>query len=292
MRNLVVNEQQYRIRGGSQAPTFKLAKDLTTMDGGRLLLSTPVKRIVYGDGDPRLRDEYPVLVEGEDALSRRLVQVRAKHVIITGAPPTTGRGIAYSPPLPFEKNQLFQRMPMGNSVKAQIVYERAFWRDLGYTGTILASTPPFGNAQKPLLSNCFDNSPYSKSFGVLLCFVEGETSIEVMRLTHQERLDMISGWLVKSFGEEAIKENAILNFLDFNWAAQNYIGGAYSSFMTTGAWTQYGRNLRSSVQDRLHWAGADYAEDGFGYINGAIQSAGKVAAHVANRLSAGARAEA
>ena len=100
---------------------------------------------------------------------------------------------------------------------------------------------------------------------------------------------MISGWLVKSFGEEAIKENAILNFLDFNWAAQNYIGGAYSSFMTTGAWTQYGRNLRSSVQDRLHWAGADYAEDGFGYINGAIQSAGKVAAHVANRLSAGAQ---
>ena len=89
MRNLVVNEQQYRIRGGSQAPTFKMARDLTTMDGGRLLLSTPVKRIVYGDGDPRLRKQYPVLVEGEDALSKTLVQFRAKHVIVTGAPPTT-----------------------------------------------------------------------------------------------------------------------------------------------------------------------------------------------------------
>ena len=127
MRNLVVNEQQYRIRGGSQAPTFKMARDLTELDGGRLLLSTPVKRIVYGDGDPRLDEQYPVLVEGEDALSGSAVLVKARHVIVTGAPPTTGRGISYSPPLPFEKNQLFQRMPMGNSVKAQIVYERPFW---------------------------------------------------------------------------------------------------------------------------------------------------------------------
>jgi len=188
-----------------------------------------------------------------------------------GTPPVTGLGIEYSPPLPFEKVQLFQRMPMGNSVKAQIIYDKPFWKEMGFTGTILASTPPFGDMKGPLLSNCIDNSPYSKAFGVLLCFVEGETNIELMRLTHEERLVIISEWLSKSFGEKA--RNGVINFSDFNWAAQEYIGGAYSSFMTTGAWTQYGRNLRSSVNNKLHWAGAEYVEDDFGTINGAIQSA-------------------
>ena len=133
----------------------------------------------------------------------------------------------------------------------------------------------------------FDNSPYSKTFGVLLCFVEGETSIEVMRLTHEERLELILKWLSRSFGKEAMDKNRIINFLDFNWAAQEYIGGAYASFMTTGAWTQYGKNLRSSVNNQLFWAGADYAEDGFGYINGAIQSAGEVVKRIVQLQSRG-----
>ncbi len=153
MENLVVNEQQYRIRGGSQAPTFKMARELVENDHGQIFLNAPVKRIVYGRGD---EEDYPVIVEATttNGGGNNLIRVKGNHVIITGAPPTTGRGINYEPPLPFEKNQLFQRMPMGNSVKAQIIYDKPFWKDLGYTGTILASTPPFGNVNNPLFSNC------------------------------------------------------------------------------------------------------------------------------------------
>ena len=278
MKNLVVNEQQYRVRGGTQAPTFQMAKELGS---DRVLLSTPVRRIALGNSDTDVETDcgegaLPITVSADDGDSgNRAVEVRARYAIVTGAPPTTGKGIVFWPPLPFEKDQLFQRMPMGNSVKAQLIYPHPFWRKKGHTGTILASTPPFGKNDY-LLSNCFDNTPYAGSPGVLLCFVEGETSTQMMRLTHEERVKFIANWLSKTLGDEAKNSSLILNLLDFNWAAQPYIGGAYTSYLPPGAWTSVGHTLREPVQNMLYWAGAEYAKDGFGYINGAIQSAGAV----------------
>ena len=64
--------------------------------------SEPTKYLTKGDNN-NIDDE-----NGNNNLIR--IRIQGKHVIITGAPPTTGRGINYQPPLPFEKNQLFQRM--------------------------------------------------------------------------------------------------------------------------------------------------------------------------------------
>ena len=116
MQNLVVNEQQYRIRGGSQAPTFKMAKELIEQDNRQIIYNAPVKRIYYGEKNNNIDTEYNVIVEADNNNiddengNNNLIRIQGKHVIITGAPPTTGRGINYQPPLPFEKNQLFQRM--------------------------------------------------------------------------------------------------------------------------------------------------------------------------------------
>ena len=261
MNNLVVNEQQYRVVGGTQAPTFKMAKDLGP---GHVLLSTPADRITQLMNN----NSCPIRSVKVEADSGRVV-VLARYAVVTGAPPTTGRRIRFVPPLPYEKRQLFQRMPMGNSVKAQIVYPTPFWHSLGYTGTILASVPPFGEPNRPLLSNCFDNTPYSGSPGVLLCFVEGKTSIDMMRWTHERRTQVISEWLAKSFGPQATESMVMM--LEYNWAAQPYIGGAYSSYLTPGGWTELGHALRKPFS-HVFWAGTEYAQDGFGYINGAIQS--------------------
>lgn len=272
MENLVVNEQQYRVVGGTQAPTFKMAQELGP---GHVLLSTPVHKITQVEASNGCA-VGSVVVEADDGM----VIVEARYAVVTGAPPTSGRGIRFIPPLPFEKSQLFQRMPMGNSVKAQIVYPSPFWRDEGYTGTILASIPPFGQDGNPLLSNCFDNTPHAGSPGVILCFIEGETATQMMRQNHNERLRVVAAWLSKTIGPKAADPSLIVNFLDYNWAAQPFIGGAYSSFLSPGVWTQLGHTLREPF-GQIYWAGSEYAEDGFGYINGAIQSAEHTADEIA-----------
>ena len=261
LKNLVVNEQEFRIVGGTQAPTFKMAEELGP---GHVLLSTPADNIIQASSSEGC-SVGGVTVE---AAGRKVV-VHAKYAVVTGAPPSSGCGIHFIPPLPYEKRQLFQRMPMGNSVKAQVVYPTPFWRDMGFTGTILASVPPFGNPNKPLLSNCFDNTPYAGTPGVILCFVEGKTSVEMMHWSHEKRKQVIGDWLARSFGPKAKTSMQLL--LDYNWAQQPYIGGAYSSYLTPGGWTELGHVLREPFGN-VFWAGTEYALDGFGYINGAIQS--------------------
>ena len=72
------------------------------------------------------------------------------------------RYIEFDPKLPYSKRQLFERLPLGNSVKAQLVYpEGPFWRAAGWSGTIMYdyhlhtvdSTPPYTTAQ-PTRSTC------------------------------------------------------------------------------------------------------------------------------------------
>mmetsp|Transcript_17900 Transcript_17900/g.25070 ORF Transcript_17900/g.25070 Transcript_17900/m.25070 type:complete len:109 (-) Transcript_17900:270-596(-) len=102
-----------------------------------------------------------------------------------------------------------------------------------------------------------------------------------MEKSHDERVQIVTTWLSQALGKEAVEE--AIEYLDFNWAAQEHIGGAYSSYFPPGVWTQYGHALRSSF-GRVYWAGADYALDGFGYINGAIESAERVAEEIGKRV--------
>ena len=46
-----------------------------------------------------------------------------------------------------------------------------------------------------------------------------------------------ASWLNETFGEEALNVDYML---DYNWAEQPFIGGAYSSYFPTGVWRQMG----------------------------------------------------
>ena len=290
LKNLIVGEQQYRVVGGTQAPTFKMA---AALGPERVRLSAPVRTVVQSaaavnvTGGTSGGTVTAVTAGGES--------ITARHAIVTGVPLVTGRSIAFDPPLPFAKAQLFDSLAIGNSVKAMLVYEKPYWRERGFTGTIFASSPPFGqgiggvgsssiametaqittdgttvDAVEPLLSNCFDNTPAGGVPGVLLCFVEGETSFQMMNfMSHDQRQRVILEWVARHFGKE---ETPVLHLVDYNWAAQPYVRGAYSAFFPPGVWSTTGRTLREPFGS-IFWAGADYAEEGNGYINGAIESA-------------------
>ena len=61
------------------------------------------------------------------------MSVSAKAVIVAIPTPLAGR-IIYDPPLPFMRDQLTQRMPLGVYIKTEAIYDRPFWRDDGLTG--------------------------------------------------------------------------------------------------------------------------------------------------------------
>ena len=52
-------------------------------------------------------------------------------------PPALHGKIHYTPELPPLRTQLNQRIPVGTVMKCVLYYKTAFWKDLGYCGSIL-----------------------------------------------------------------------------------------------------------------------------------------------------------
>src|SRR5439155_4152058 len=86
--------QMFRFVGGSQLVPLRMASQL----GDRVKLNAPVRRIV--------QDEGGCVVHTDRG------RLHAKRVIVA-VPPTLAGRIRYSPQLPYERDQLTQRLPQG-----------------------------------------------------------------------------------------------------------------------------------------------------------------------------------
>ena len=244
--------QQDRFVGGSQLLPLALAADL----GPRVRLAAPVRRIEQS------ADAVTVTAD--------IVEVAARHVVVAVPPPLASR-IDYSPALPAARDQLTQRLPMGSVIKCHAVYDEPFWRDDGLSGQATSDIGP--------VKVVFDNSPPSGSPGVLLAFLEGEHARVLGAVSAGERRDAVLGSLARFFGPRAASP---VDFIEVDWAAEEWTRGCYAAIFTPGTWTQYGPALREPV-GRLHWAGTETATEWCGYMDGAAQSGERVAAEILAR---------
>jgi monoamine oxidase len=64
-----------------------------------------------------------------------------------------------------------------------------------------------------------------------------------------------------------------------DWAAEEWTRGAYCGYLPPGVWTRYGQALRAPI-GALAWAGSETALEHAGYMEGAIESGDRAAAHV------------
>jgi monoamine oxidase len=240
--------QQDRFVGGSQRISIRMAEEL---GDGVVRLSHPVHRIEHGD--------QGVTVSAGEALD-----ARGKQVIVA-LPPTLTSRIAYDPPLPGHRDQLTQRMPQGSVIKCMAIYDEPFWRADGLSGMATSDTGP--------AKIVFDNSPPDGSPGVLLGFLEGERARVLGRLPQEERRRQVLGGLARIFGPKASKP---ANFVERNWAEEEWTRGCYGCYMPPGAWTSFGDALRAPIGP-IHWAGAETATVWSGYMDGALQSAERAA---------------
>ncbi len=249
LMNVGGGAQEERILGGAQQPALKIAERLMS----EIKLNSAVNTIK--------QTEEMVTVSGNG------FTYSAKKIIVALPPSMIGK-IQFDPPLPANKQQLIQRMPMGTVTKTYAIYPKPFWREKGLNG--LAAT------NNGYTTVTFDNSPKDGSKGILMGFVLANQAKAFANLSEPERKESILSSFVKMFGNEAANPEM---YLDHSWAEEEYTGGCYAGLMTTGAWTSLGEALRKPCGN-IHWAGTETATEWNGYIDGAIQSGERVAREV------------
>lgn len=241
--------QMSRFQGGSQLIALSVAKAL----GKRVVLKTPVRRIVQRTGRVQIHSDR--------------MNVDAKHVIVA-VPPTLAGRIDYHPLLPFERDQLTQRMPQGTLSKATLVYGKPFWRDAGLNGSALSTDGP--------ISATFDDSPEDGSKGVMFGFIGGDSARTFNSQTPDARKSGVLSELTTLFGSQAASPQ---QYIETSWSAERWTRGCPVGIAGPGVLTAYGRYLRQPV-DRIHWAGTETSDYWNGYMDGAVRSGERAAAEV------------
>jgi len=248
--------QQDRVVGGSQTIALKMAAAL----GSRVVLSSPVRRIVQGSG---------VIVYSDR------VTVKAKQAIVA-IPPALASRIDYEPLLPYQRDQLTQRYGQGTLTKVAAVYDKPFWRAQGLNGTAVDTGGP--------VSATFDDSPPDatpdKGPGVIFGFVGGDNARSYAAMSPSARKQAVLGQYANFFGSQALQAT---DFFETFWSMEQWTRGCPVGIPATGALLAYGPWLRQPV-GRIHWAGTETSNYWNGYMDGAVRSGERAASEVLSAL--------
>jgi monoamine oxidase len=241
--------QESRLVGGSQQLALRLADRL----GDVVRLGSPVSAIRQDDRG------VEVIQDGG--------MVRAGRAIVA-LPPTLAGRIRYSPVLPPLRDQLTQQVPMGYVIKVHVAYPEPYWRAEGLSGSVFSLDDE--------VSIIFDNSPPDLRCGVLLGFLEGRHARRSGKLAPEERMELVLSVLARFFGSRVADPE---EYVEKDWAAEEWSRGCYGGRFGTGVWTGYGEALREPV-GRVHWAGTETSEVWNGYMDGAVRSGERAAREV------------
>ena len=291
------DDDQYRFRGGSQAPLLKLQQSDTI----NIQLNTVVRFVKKNNknknGKNKNDEDDGYIVTIENMATDIVQKVTCKYVIVTGSPSALSKISFDSNILGHDDVQLLQRMPMGSSMKFFLIYNSPWWRESDakekltaiYTTKLPADFFPI---QTQDVISCQDHRPYSDERGAMMCWIEGNVNVNFYGLmTAAERKKKILDLIQFSFNNDA-RAAEPLTMQEFNWSDQNYIGGAYTGFFTPGTqstvpfWKAYsgGTNGIGEKSNNVWFAGADWWTGiGNGYMEGAVRHGQKVAEVIIER---------
>lgn len=228
----------------------------------RVVLGAPVQQI---DQDP---DKGATVVSQAGTF-------RAAEVIVAVPPSQAGR-ISYTgdPPLPPQRQGLTDRAPMGLIIKNHAIYETAWWRtaDAARGRPVALSGTAVGDLDT--VEFTADSSDPTGRPGILTSFIAGDRAAALAGADPATRRDLVLADYVRFFGEEARNP---MEYVEKNWPVEPWIEGAFTAYLTPGAWTRYGPALRPPF-GRVHWAGTEAAPRWPGYFDGAVRAGEDAAA--------------
>ena len=136
--------------------------------------------------------------------------------------------------MPFDKKQLFDGAPQGNLLKFLVTYERAFWREKGFSGEILATGFTDNPRETRPVNSVFD-AVTKNGKPALVGFVNNETWSDA---TPEARREAVLQDLSKFLGDEALEP---LDYIDKDWRHEIFTGGCPASVVPAGNMGAYSR---------------------------------------------------
>ena len=245
--------QENMVDGGAGSIARRIADQLE----GSIRLSAPARAITQ-------RDDR-VLV-ASDALT-----VSARKVVVS-VPPALALEIAFDPPLPGDRRELYRNAVGGWETKTIVVYDEPFWRADGYSG----QTAEPGSAAEVTL----DAGPSSGSPGVIAAFTFGPVARRFASLDAGVRRKAVLEAIAARLGPRATSPSELI---ETSWWTEEWSRGCSMAHFTLGTLTRYGRLLREPF-GHVHWAGTETATVSHGAIDGAVRSGERVAAEILDRV--------
>lgn len=252
--NVKGGAQQDRIKGGMQTLVEAMAKPFLN----QILFQYPAQQIHYSENG------VEILGEG--------FSISASKVILAVPPPLLAQ-IEFSPALPEAKAKLLQSYRMGRVAKCFMIYDKPFWRELGFSGQSVSD-------DKTPFQAFYDCSPADAGKGILMGFVVGSRADRFFDKTKTARKEEMTSVLTRYFGEKA---KDALAYEEFSMTDEVWSKGCYAGLMKADAWTTFQDAYRQSLPP-LYFAGTEAATKWHGYIEGAVHAGENAASEVINRL--------
>jgi len=241
--------QQDKIVGGAQGVSDRMAAKL----GDRVVLNSPVRKI-YQDG-------FGVTLHTDN-------QVYRANRVIVAIPPSVVNTIEFNPPLPPARVHLNQRMPQGCAIKFLVLYDRAFWREKGFSGEILTTDEP--------AALFYDATTSDGKQPAFVGFVVGSTAMDWSSRGEAAIQNGVIEQLVSVYGEEARNPK---KFMMKDWSQEHWSKGCFVGVMPAGMMVPFAKALREPFGN-IHWAGTETATQHIGYMEGAALSGDRAAQEV------------
>ena len=241
--------QESRIVGGAQ----QFAQGLYEPVAEQVVMNAPVLRVEQS-------------AKGVSAFTP--VGVFDAERMVMAIPPVLLNKIGFEPELSTLRQQMIQRFPMGSVIKCIAVYHEPFWKEAGYCGEAISDSGP--------VQFMFDDTPKSEIPGALVGFITGNAARKWGRVDMETRRRVVLRQFARYFGERALKP---IDYVDQDWAAEEYSAGCYAGYFPPNALTEFGQLLRQP-EGLIHWAGTETSPFWNGYMEGAVRSGKRVAAEI------------
>lgn len=239
--------QERRFTAGAQTICTRLA-DRIREAGGAIHLNHPVRAIQDGT------------VHGERTFRG--------DAIVVAIPPHLAARIDG---IPTARAKLGAAMPMGKVIKCIASYDRAFWREAGYSGEAISTTGA--------IRATFDDCNAAGDHAALVAFIVGDAALQLRDKSDAERKHLVLRELVQLHGPQAANPIA---YADKDWQVDELAGGCYVGLMPPGVMSAASCGLRDSF-GRIYFAGTETAVHHVGYLEGAIESGQRVARELGDK---------
>jgi monoamine oxidase len=242
-------EQDY-LSSGAQALVDGMARELSR----DVELGAAVRRIEHG------ADAVRIVTDRGTWHARRAVVALPLSVL---------ENVMFEPALPEPRCALASLVVRADVIKSIVIYDRAYWRDSGFSGVSFSLPGP--------VNTMLDGGRGAAEPGILVALAAGRRALRLGAVSPEARRRAVVGHIAQCF--PSMLGKVPVEYFECNWAKEEWSGGGYASRLGPGAWAQVGPALRAPIGP-IHWAGTELATDWRSYMEGAVQSGERAAEEI------------